>query len=89
MINAENTVSPAITAIELDIPKKSARTPVNIAPTAYPKSRHNRKTPMLLALSFGWVFSATADKKVGYTKAVPKPNTTDKVMYSNLVRANK
>ena len=55
------------------IPQTSAITPDKIAPIAYPKSRHKRKTPMLSARWVGVVLAAMADKNVGYTKAVPNP----------------
>ena len=58
-------------------PNASAVMPDITAPKAYPRSRHNRNVPILSARCMGFVACAIVDKKVGYTRAVPKPSVPE------------
>lgn len=80
MMRDEPSVSMPMNKIEALILIRSAMIPVRMAPIAYPRSRHSLKTPMLFALSSGWVFSAMEARKVGYTIAVPQPSKLDNAM---------
>src|SRR6185369_3313630 len=61
-------------------PAASATIPATIAPTAYPRSRHRRYTPIDDARHAGWTTSPMAARSVGYTSAVPMPSRTAPVV---------
>ena len=80
-------VIPATIHIAPERPMRSAQIPARRAPMAYPRSRHSRYTPTDDARQAGCATSPMAASSVGYTIAVPIPNSVASVANpDNLLR---